>query len=320
MMAMTRSALALVVVASSACQRGSPSASYPLPPPPTLTDGEVEGTQPREVQVGVEADAYADTDPSALTDFRAPLDAHGAWVDDPNYGTVWVPNRDEVGADFMPYDTAGHWDYDSDYVWVSDYDWGWAPFHYGRWVWIASRGWAWIPGRSYAGAWVDWRMGDDDYPYVGWAPMAPAWIWWAGVALGLGASPSERFVFSPRTDIFSPIIATHLVPAERAAIIIGHTRTYVAAGPHVNGNPLAQPVMHGPSPALLGIDLSRVPRPTQSERGLWRAQQFARPSTAQNLGAHAAVPHVVRTVPRLIVQGGPQAPHAPAARGGGRHR
>ena len=47
-------------------------------------------------------DEYADTDPSALSDFHGTLDAHGTWVDDPTYGTVWVPNANEVGADFAP--------------------------------------------------------------------------------------------------------------------------------------------------------------------------------------------------------------------------
>src|SRR5262245_56205214 len=104
-----------------------------------------------EYAIGEDPDSYQDNDPSALTDFRAPLEPYGTWVDDSTYGTVWQPSRTVVGADFVPYSTAGHWVYDDDWVWVSDYEWGWAPFHYGRWVWIDGRGWIWIPGRVYRG-------------------------------------------------------------------------------------------------------------------------------------------------------------------------
>ena len=95
-----------------------------------------------EYTLGEDSDAYDDNDPAALTDFRQTLDAHGTWVDDPTYGTVWFPSPSEVGPDFTPYSSAGHWVYDTDYAWVSDYSWGWVQFHYGRWVFIERRGWA----------------------------------------------------------------------------------------------------------------------------------------------------------------------------------
>ena len=90
------------------------------------------------------------TDPSALSDFREPLSPYGTWVEDPTYGTVWVPSAVVVGADFAPYQTAGHWELsaDHDWIWVSDYEWGYVPVHYGRWGWIAGRGWASIFGRN----------------------------------------------------------------------------------------------------------------------------------------------------------------------------
>jgi hypothetical protein len=158
------------------------------------------------VQIGVDGDAYADTDPSALTDYRSTLDPYGTWVEDPTYGTVWVPNSDQVGSDFTPYVSAGHWVYDDndDYVWMSDYGWGWVPFHYGRWVWTGSRDWAWVAGRTYAGAWVSWRVGERDGGYVGWAPRPPNWIWRHGVAQELGVVPWTPFVFSPREERSSP--------------------------------------------------------------------------------------------------------------------
>jgi hypothetical protein len=96
-----------------------------------------------EVAIGGSQDSqvdYSDTDPSALTDFHSTLDPYGTWVDDPTYGTVWVPSSGVVGADFTPYVSAGHWVYDDEYIWVSDYSWGWAPFHYGRWTYMGGMG------------------------------------------------------------------------------------------------------------------------------------------------------------------------------------
>src|SRR5262249_46718811 len=148
-----------------------------------------------DIAIGADTETYADTDPSALTDFRTTLDPYGSWYEDATYGTVWVPAASVVGTDFTPYVTAGHWAYDDDYIWVSDYEWGWAPFHYGRWVWISGRGWSWIPGRTYAGAWVSWRYGYDDWAYIGWAPLPPTWYWYGGVAVGIGFVPRAPFVF-----------------------------------------------------------------------------------------------------------------------------
>lgn len=101
--------------------------------------------------------------------FYNELRPHGRWINDRNYGRVWVPN---VGNNFHPYATNGYWamtDYGN--TWVSDYSWGWAPFHYGRWFHDEYYGWAWIPGYEWAPAWVSWRSGGG---YYGWAPMGPS--------------------------------------------------------------------------------------------------------------------------------------------------
>jgi hypothetical protein len=248
-----------------------------------------------DTQVGVQGDSYADTDPGALTDFRPALDPHGAWVDDPTYGTVWVPNSDEVGTDFRPYVSAGHWAYDDDYVWVSDYEWGWAAFHYGRWVWTTGRGWAWIAGREYAGAWVGWRIGDGDYAYIGWAPLAPVWGWRDGVAGALGFASREPYVFCPSREVFSPSVATRLAGTDQASSIATHTHSYAGpAAARVAARPVVQTKPRGPAPALLGLEPSQVARVTRSDPGLLRARQFAKPSTALALGAHPPVTHYVR--------------------------
>ncbi len=100
--------------------------------------------------------------------FYNELRPHGRWINDRNYGRIWIPN---VGRDFHPYATNGYWvmtDYGN--TWVSSFSWGWAPFHYGRWYYDDFYGWAWVPGYEWAPAWVTWRSGGG---YYGWAPMGP---------------------------------------------------------------------------------------------------------------------------------------------------
>jgi hypothetical protein len=242
-------------------------------------------------------DEYADTDPSALTDFRPALDPYGTWAEDPTYGTVWTPSAEQVGAGFQPYDTAGNWDYvDGDYIWASDYAWGWVCFHYGRWAFSAGR-WVWIPGRDYAGAWVVWRVGDDAYGYVGWAPMSPEWGWVGGGATALGVASAEPWAFVAYGDLFAPNVPSHAAAGATASTVAAHSRAYVPAQPTVSGGAAARQAPHGPPPSLLGLDVSRLALPALGPREL-RARQLARPSTAQPLGAHAPARHVVRPTPR----------------------
>jgi hypothetical protein len=231
---------------------------------------------------------YADADPSALTDFRSALDPYGSWAEDANYGTVWVPSTDVVGQDFTPYVSAGHWVYDHDYAWVSDYDWGWAPFHYGRWVYAQGPGWEWIPGRAYAGAWVSWRTGYDDWAYVGWAPLAPTWCWRGGVAVGMGYVPRSPYTFVGTGALFSPSLGGRVVAGPQVGVIASHTRAYVPGGvssPGSAGRVAARPSVGGPPPSDLRIASDAVTRATTDNRGLAQARAFARPSTAMTLGA-----------------------------------
>jgi hypothetical protein len=127
---------------------------------------------------------------------RVPMDAfydelapYGRWLNNPQYGQVWVP---DVGPDFQPYASDGRWimtEYGN--TWESDYPWGWAPFHYGRWWLDDFYGWVWVPGDEWAPAWVTWRSGGG---YYGWAPLAPGlrvnvqinlpWRYWTFVPQG----------------------------------------------------------------------------------------------------------------------------------------
>lgn len=263
----------------------------PPPPPydPHAEDVAVEGQQPAQEAAPAAApqDEYADTDPSALTDFRSTLDPYGTWVDDATYGTVWVPSQNVVGQDFVPYQSAGHWVYDDEYTWVSDYDWGWAPFHYGRWVYGGAYGWEWIPGRVYAGAWVSWRYGWGDWAYVGWAPLGPTWGWWGGYAYGLGYVPVMPYTFCATGALFSPNLRGAVVTGPQAGVIAQNTRPYVPAHPSVNGRVGATPRVSGPSPQMLNIPASQIAHGGSANRGIAQAVAFSRPSTATAMGARA---------------------------------
>ena len=225
------------------------------------------------------SDDYQDTDPSALTDFHQTLDSHGTWVDDPTYGTVWVPASSEVGATYTPYTTAGHWAYDAndDYVWVSDYDWGWAPYHYGRWVEIDGRGWSWIPGREYRGAWVTWGA-DGGYGTVGWAPMPPEYVWRGGVAVTYAYSGPARWSYVGRGDGFAVNDGARVYTGPAYAAAAGNVHaTGGGSGGHSGG----------PSPQNLGMSASQIPHVTAAtSAGIAKAQNFGHASTAASLGGH----------------------------------
>ena len=171
-------------------------------------------------------------------EFYDELDPYGTWVNDPQYGNVWIP---DAGDDFRPYATRGHWvvtDYGN--TWVSDYEWGWAPFHYGRWRYDDYYGWEWIPGHEWAPAWVSWRHGGG---YYGWAPLQPG----ISISISLGNSyrvPDYYWVCAPQAYITRPNIYNYYVPPTRVVNIIHQTtiinntyvnnnRTYIA-GPRVN--------------------------------------------------------------------------------------
>jgi hypothetical protein len=101
--------------------------------------------------------------------FYNELSPYGMWVNNVDYGYVWVPN---LGADFRPYSTNGYWIYTVEgWTWVSNYSWGWAPFHYGRWYNDDIYGSIWVPDNQWGPGWVNWRS---NAQYFGWSPMRPS--------------------------------------------------------------------------------------------------------------------------------------------------
>jgi hypothetical protein len=250
-----------------------------------MPDPQMQGAAPEEPP----EDGYADTDPSALTDFRSTLDPHGQWIEDPNYGTMWQPSQAEVGSDFAPYVSGGHWGYDddSDYVWVSDYGWGWAPYHYGRWAY-GSTGWGWVPGRTYAPSWVTWRTGYPGFGYVGWAPLPPAYYWGrGGMAYGFTGAMTAPYAFCSTNSLFAPTGLSGRVVTAPGAVqtIAGQTHPYSPPAGS-GGRVAANPTVAGPTPQSLHIPSNQVNHVASSNPQLSRAQQFSHASTAMALGAH----------------------------------
>jgi hypothetical protein len=136
---------------------------------------------------------------------------YGDWINNPDYGYVWRPN---VGRDFKPYYSNGHWamtEYGN--TWVSGYDWGWAPFHYGRWFYDDYDGWIWTPDTEWGPAWVSWRTGDG---YYGWAPLAPR------ININIGRRynvPNNYWVFIPQRCIYYPSYGRYWEPKRNVYII-----------------------------------------------------------------------------------------------------
>lgn len=146
------------------------------------------------------------------------LSPHGNWIDNPNYGYVWVPN---VSRGFSPYRTNGYWvDTDMGWTWVSNYSWGWAPFHYGRWFYDSYYGWVWVPDTHWGPAWVSWRYYEG---YYGWAAIGP------GISLNLAYSngyhvPHDHWVFVREGDFGRRNINNYYVNVTNNTTIINNSR------------------------------------------------------------------------------------------------
>ena len=103
-----------------------------------------------------------------LEDFEYELDENGDWVQNEEFGNVWVPRG--MDSDWRPY-YYGRWDWlpMAGWSWLPYEPWGWSTYHYGRWHWGMNLGWYWIPTYMWGPAWVNWWW---DYDYFGWAPMS----------------------------------------------------------------------------------------------------------------------------------------------------
>jgi hypothetical protein len=149
--------------------------------------------------------------------FYDALSPYGQWINNPQYGYVWMPN---VGPDFKPYSTNGNWVYtDGGWTWASNYPWGWATFHYGRWFFEEGYGWMWIPGTEWAPAWVSWRRSPE---YYGWAPLGPSVSISASVEDGYNPPP-HYWCFVPQQYVTSPHVNNYYVSEQQNVTIINNT-------------------------------------------------------------------------------------------------
>lgn len=146
--------------------------------------------------------------------FYDELSPYGMWVDNPEYGYVWMPG---VAQGFMPYATNGHWVYTEEgWTWFSDYSWGWAPFHYGRWYIDPVYGPMWVPGNDWGPGWVTWRRSGG---YYGWAPIGPGVS--INIAYGHGYKvPNNHWRFVRDHDFGRTDISQHYVNTTENVTII----------------------------------------------------------------------------------------------------
>lgn len=149
--------------------------------------------------------------------FYDDLSPYGTWIDNPDYGYVWVPNE---GGNFRPYATNGYWAYtEQGWTWISNYQWGWAPFHYGRWYTDATYGPMWVPGYEWGPGWVSWRSSGT---YYGWAPMGPGIS--ISVAYGSGYYDTyNQYTFVPCNYMGRTTINNYYVNNSSNTTIINNT-------------------------------------------------------------------------------------------------
>ncbi len=315
--------LSSVMVPVLACEVQTTYSQPPqyVPPPQATVEVQAQAgdpnAQPQDPNAQAQVDPNApqqdpnDQDPSAIDDFRDALAPYGQWVDDPNYGTIWMPSPQVVGADFTPYQTSGHWVYDSDYTWVSDYDWGWAPFHYGRWFVYPGRGWAWVPGKEYAGAWVTWRNADDpSVGAVGWAPTAPT-FYWRNRAPVVITQPwyQPTYTYVVTTDLFAPTIRERVIrDPVRIRGYEARTRVYEPRGGYVAGGGGVRMRVRGPEPTRIGLNATTIPRPPANNPQIMRAQQFGRATRPVNVQQNPQGRTVTPSHPPIDMNRGQQNP------------
>jgi hypothetical protein len=218
-------------------------------------------------------------------EFYDELQPYGTWIDDPQYGNVWVPDVEE---NFRPYATQGYWAMTSyGNTWVSDYPWGWATFHYGRWHFDNYYGWEWVPGSEWAPAWVSWRNGGG---YYGWAPMEP------GISIDMAFSdnysvPDDYWVFAPNEYVNSVNVYNYYVPNYRVRNILGNTNwvrnRYRYDNHTYNSGPRSEDIQRYTHRPVRVYDINNVNRPSRITVNNNNINIY-RPAVRQNTNARPA--------------------------------
>ena len=285
--------LATLVIAIALPLAGASAAQAQRQGPPQMQRGPA-AAQPQQPSRGMEPQRGAQSHDSLHAEFRTALGSHGQWRHHARWGDVWIPaNRPR---DWRPY-TAGRWVYTNDWGWYwiaddSEANWGWITYHYGRWVFDDDIGWCWVAGDEWAPAWVQWRRGEGDFAYVGWAPLPPD-----DVVVVYRDEP-RFWIFVSARDFIAPRISSVILPIRRYDAFIRQTvvvnRTVVlanrgrfAVNPGIEPNIIArfrgQPLRtYDVRPVVLActaqIPGARQVRAQDLRRGNFRAETTARPT------------------------------------------
>jgi hypothetical protein len=215
--------------------------------------------------------------------FYDDLSPYGEWVDNPDYGYVWVP---DVAPGFTPYGTNGYWVFtDAGWTWVSNYAWGWAPFHYGRWYYDPVYGPVWVPGDEWGPGWVTWRRSEG---YYGWAPIEP------GISISVAYSsgyqvPNDRWRFVRDRDFGRTNINNYYVKPSGNTTIINNS--VIINNVHIdnrsknsyNAGPARNEVQTRSGRRIAPVVLKEGTRPGQNMRN--GQLQIYRPQVQRNNGA-----------------------------------
>jgi hypothetical protein len=227
-------------------------------------------------------------------EFYDQLSPYGQWIDDYNYGYVWIP---DVNQDFTPYLTNGYWQLtDYGWMWISDYDWGWAAFHYGRWDYNDSYGWFWVPDNEWGPSWVTWRRSGN---YYGWAPMRPG----ISISISFGSYnniPNNRWTFVRDRDIERHNIDRNFVdPGNNINIIKNSTvinKTYYDGKRHSTyvAGPSRDDVQKMAGRTIKPFTVNERDKPGQS---INKDQvQIYRPQVQKNNNGHKPVPNKLANI------------------------
>ncbi len=227
--------------------------------------------------------------------FYDDLSPHGVWVDNPNYGYVWVPN---VSPGFTPYATNGHWVYtDMGWTWVSNYSWGWAPFHYGRWYSDPQYGYVWVPGNEWGPGWVTWRSYNG---YYGWAPIGPGVS--LSVAYGSGYSvPYNQWTFVSggymgRTNINNYYVNNNSTYVNNSTVI-NNTQVNKTSNVSYNAGPSRMQVEKNSGKTITPVALKGSSKTGQTLSG--NQLQIYKPQVQKSSGAQKPAPSKVSTMKEL---------------------
>ena len=229
--------------------------------------------------------------------FYDDLSPYGTWVNNPQYGYVWLPNAE---AGFTPYGSNGYWTLtDAGWTWVSNYPWGWAPFHYGRWYTDPMYGPMWVPGDEWGPGWVCWRQSEG---YYGWAPIGP------GISIEVAYSsnyyvPNDNWRFVRNSDFGRTDIHNRYVDRSTNVTIIKNTtvinNNYVEGGRKVsyNAGPRKEEVEKHAGKTFTPIPIKESSKHEQTvgNGGL----QLYRPQVKKNATASKEVPKKVVEVKDL---------------------